>query len=92
VTVYGHIPTARNIHWETDLTGAGTFKSAHRLARAYRRYLRPVGPPIASYCLRGERGVVTWFVLHELLGQRRARLYDGSWTEWGNRVDVPVDR
>lgn len=92
VTVFGHIPSARHILWSRALTPAGTFKSKGRLRRLYGRYLRPWGPPIASYCLRGERGVVTWFVLHELLGQSRARLYDGSWTEWGNRVDVPVKR
>jgi thiosulfate/3-mercaptopyruvate sulfurtransferase len=92
VTVFGHIPTARNILWSRALQPNGAFKSAGRLRRLYRPYLRPWGPPIASYCLRGERGVVTWFVLHEILGQKRARLYDGSWTEWGNRVDVPIAR
>jgi thiosulfate/3-mercaptopyruvate sulfurtransferase len=92
VTVFGHIPTARNILWSRALSPNGAFKSERRLRRLYRPYLRPWGPPIASYCLRGERGVVTWFVLHEILGQKRARLYDGSWTEWGNRVDVPIAR
>jgi thiosulfate/3-mercaptopyruvate sulfurtransferase len=92
VTVFGHIPTARNILWSRALSPNGVFKSERRLRRLYRAYLRPWRPTIASYCLRGERGVVTWFVLHELLGQSRARLYDGSWTEWGNRVDVPIAR
>jgi thiosulfate/3-mercaptopyruvate sulfurtransferase len=92
VLALGHIPTARHVYWAKSLTAAGTFKSRHRLLRLYRKWLRPSGPPIASYCLRGERGVVTWFVLHEMLGQERARLYDGSWSEWGNLVKAPVER
>ena len=50
------------------------------------------GDPIIAYCRIGERSAHTWFVLHELLGKDDVKNYDGSWTEWGNLVDVPIER
>ncbi|MBV8947045.1 MAG: hypothetical protein JOZ95_16585, partial [Solirubrobacterales bacterium] len=50
------------------------------------------GSPIISYCRVGERAALTWFVLHELLGEENVRNYDGSWTEWGSLVEVPIER
>ncbi len=88
----GHIPGAKNILWSVALNASGTFKTKPALRQIYQAYLKPGGAPIVTYCLRGERGVVTWFILHEMLGQKRVSLYDGSWTEWGNLVNVPIAR
>ncbi len=64
----------------------GTFKSVDELRALYAGN----GEPIISYCRIGERSAHTWFVLHELLGKADVKNYDGSWTEWGNLVDVPI--
>jgi thiosulfate/3-mercaptopyruvate sulfurtransferase len=88
----GHIPGAKSIPWARAVNEDGTFKSAHELRNLY--YAKGVsgGPPIISYCRIGERSAHTWFVLHELLGEPDVRNYDGSWTEWGNLVGVPIEK
>ncbi|WP_029088956.1 sulfurtransferase [Brevibacterium album] len=87
----GHIPTARSVPWATAANEDGTFKPAEELRRIYLEELglEPTGEIIA-YCRIGERSSHTWFVLEHLLGFDRVRNYDGSWTEWGNAVAVPI--
>jgi thiosulfate/3-mercaptopyruvate sulfurtransferase len=88
----GHIPTAVSIPWATAVRDDGTFKPAGDLREQYgSRGITP-DKEITAYCRIGERSAHTWFVLRELLGYERVRNYDGSWTEWGNLVDVPIER
>ena len=88
----GHIPTAQSIPWAQAVSEDGTFKPADALAELYgAKGIKPEQETIA-YCRIGERSAHTWFVLHELLGHENVRNYDGSWTEWGNLVDVPIER
>jgi thiosulfate/3-mercaptopyruvate sulfurtransferase len=90
--VGGHIPGAANIPWSLAANEDGTFRSADELHALYEEAgIRPDGETIA-YCRIGERASHTWFVLTELLGYDRVRNYDGSWTEYGSLVDVPVER
>ncbi len=88
----GHIPGAVSIPWAQALKEDGTFKSAEELAHLYGSKGMLSGEPVISYCRIGERSAHSWFVLHELLGCESVRNYDGSWTEWGNLVDVPIER
>jgi thiosulfate/3-mercaptopyruvate sulfurtransferase len=86
----GHIPGAKSIPWAQAVREDGTFKPAAELRALYEaRGVTPDGP-VAAYCRIGERSSHTWFVLRELLGYPDVRNYDGSWTEWGNLVDVPI--
>ena len=89
----GHIPGARNIPWSRAVGEDGTFKDAETLRSIYEQEqgLDPSNPTIA-YCRIGERSSHTWFVLSYLLGYDDVRNYDGSWTEWGNMVNVPIER
>jgi len=90
----GHIPGAVNIPWSRAITPEdGTFKSADDLRAIYQgeKVLKPEDNVIV-YCRIGERSSHTWFVLSYLLGYKRVRNYDGSWTEWGNLVNVPIER
>ncbi len=88
----GHIPTAQSIPWAQAVRDNGTFKSADELRELYGgKGITPDKETIA-YCRIGERSAHTWFVLRELLGHESVRNYDGSWTEWGNLVDVPIER
>jgi len=88
----GHIPTAQSIPWAQAVRDDGTFKDAAELRSLYEgKGIVPDKETIA-YCRIGERSAHTWFVLHELLGYESVRNYDGSWTEWGNLVDVPIER
>jgi thiosulfate/3-mercaptopyruvate sulfurtransferase len=88
----GHIPGAKSIPWAQAVKEDGTFKSADELRDLYGGKGVLSGNPIIAYCRIGERSAHTWFVLHELLGEDDVRNYDGSWTEWGNLVDVPIEK
>lgn len=88
----GHIPGARSIPWAQAVREDGTFKPAPELAELYASKGVTNGAEIIAYCRIGERSAHTWFVLHELLGKEQVKNYDGSWTEWGNLVNVPVEK
>jgi len=88
----GHIPTAQSIPWATAVRDDGTFKSPQELAEIYAGKGITRDRQVTAYCRIGERSAHTWFVLHELLGYDHVRNYDGSWTEWGNLVDVPIEK
>ena len=89
----GHIPGAANIPWGQAVAPDGTFKSADELKALYEEKagLTPTDDVIA-YCRIGERSSHTWFVLTYLLGYPSVRNYDGSWTEWGNLVGMPIEK
>ena len=90
----GHIPGAANVPWARAVDPAdGTFKSAGELAAIYHGEAGlKRGDDVVVYCRIGERSSHTWFVLTHLLGHTQVRNYDGSWTEWGNLVGVPIER
>jgi thiosulfate/3-mercaptopyruvate sulfurtransferase len=88
----GHIPGATSVPWAQAVREDGTFKSADDLAELYGSKGVTNGSDIIAYCRIGERSAHTWFVLHELLGKDRVKNYDGSWTEWGSLVGVPVEK
>jgi thiosulfate/3-mercaptopyruvate sulfurtransferase len=88
----GHIPTAQSIPWAQAVRDDGTFKPADELRNLYVEKGVTPDQEVVAYCRIGERSAHTWFVLRELLGYERVRNYDGSWTEWGNLVDVPIER
>ncbi|MER3390058.1 MAG: sulfurtransferase [Microcella sp.] len=87
----GHIPTARSVPWARAAADDGTFRPAEELATIYRDEAA-IGDAedVIAYCRIGERSSHTWFVLTHLLGVPRVRNYDGSWTEWGSAVRVPI--
>src|SRR5690606_30716967 len=85
----GHIPGALNVPWGQNVKEDGTFKSVDELRALYADLGIDGSTPLVTYCRIGERAALTWFVLSQLLGYDVA-LYDGSWTEWGNTVGVPI--
>jgi thiosulfate/3-mercaptopyruvate sulfurtransferase len=86
----GHIPGAVNLPWASAVNEDGTFKSTETLRALYAAVGVDGTKPIVVYCRIGERASHTWFVLSKILGYDVA-LYDGSWTEWGNSVGVPIE-
>jgi thiosulfate/3-mercaptopyruvate sulfurtransferase len=88
----GHIPGAASVPWASAVQEDGTFKSRDDLEALYRGKGVLDDAPIIAYCRIGERSAHTWFVLHELLGHDDVKNYDGSWTEWGSLVGVPIER
>ena len=87
----GHVPSARNIPWSKAAEEDGTFKSDDALRTLYGDAGVDFGRDTIAYCRIGERSAHTWFVLHELLGQANVKNYDGSWTEYGSLVGVPIE-
>lgn len=86
----GHIPTASNVPWSKSANDDGTFKTDAELVDLYTSAGLIEGAPTIAYCRIGERSAHTWFVLHEVLGWEDVKNYDGSWTEYGSLVGVPV--
>ncbi len=88
----GHIPTAKNVPWSKAANDDGTFKSDDDLSKLYADEAGlDFSKDTIAYCRIGERSAHTWFVLHELLGQPNVKNYDGSWTEYGSLVGVPIE-
>ncbi len=87
----GHIPTARNVPWSRAASDDGTFKPDAELRALYAEAGLDFAKDTIAYCRIGERSAHTWFVLHELLGQPDVKNYDGSWTEYGSLVGVPIE-
>jgi thiosulfate/3-mercaptopyruvate sulfurtransferase len=88
----GHIPTAKNVPWSKAANDDGTFKSDDDLRKLYGDEAGlDFAKDTIAYCRIGERSAHTWFVLHELLGQPNVKNYDGSWTEYGSLVGVPIE-
>ncbi len=88
----GHIPSARSIPWAKATNEDGTFKSADELKALYEGEGVTPDKDVIAYCRIAERSSHTWFVLRELLGYPKVRNYDGSWTEWGNAVGMPIEK
>jgi thiosulfate/3-mercaptopyruvate sulfurtransferase len=88
----GHIPGAQNIPWATAANADGTFKSREELETIYHGKGVTPEKEVIAYCRIGERSAHTWFVLTQLLGYGNVRNYDGSWTEWGNLVNAPIEK
>nr|BBH93442.1 sulfurtransferase [Thermogemmatispora argillosa] len=88
----GHIPGAKNIPWASAVREDGTFKSADELRAIYESQGITGDKEIIAYCRIGERSSHTWFALRYLLGYPNVRNYDGSWTEWGSLVGVPIEK
>lgn len=88
--VAGHIPTAANIPWSKTANDDGSFKTDEALKALYEDAGVDLAKDTIAYCRIGERSAHSWFVLHELLGVKNVRNYDGSWTEYGSLVGVPV--
>jgi thiosulfate/3-mercaptopyruvate sulfurtransferase len=88
--IKGHIPTAKNIPWSKAANEDGTFRSNEELSELYKSAGVDFAKETIAYCRIGERSAFSWFVLHELLDLQNVRNYDGSWTEYGSLVGVPV--
>jgi thiosulfate/3-mercaptopyruvate sulfurtransferase len=88
----GHVPGALNVFWADNIRSDEQFKSPADLRALYEAYGVEPTDDVIVYCRIGERSSITWFVLSELLGYEFVRNYDGSWTEWGNMIGVPIER
>lgn len=88
----GHIPGAVNVPWAKAVNEDGTFKSDEELSALYGNVGVTPDKDVIAYCRIGERSSHTWFVLQELLGFKNVKNYDGSWTEWGSMVGVPIEK
>jgi thiosulfate/3-mercaptopyruvate sulfurtransferase len=88
----GHVPTAVNVPWSRAANDDGTFRPDDQLRTLYRDAGVDFGKDTIAYCRIGERSAHTWFVLHELLDQPNVKNYDGSWTEYGSLVGVPIEK
>jgi thiosulfate/3-mercaptopyruvate sulfurtransferase len=88
----GHIPTAKNVPWSKAANEDGTFKSDEELRKLYSDAGIDLTKETIAYCRIGERSAHTWFVLHELLDLPYVKNYDGSWTEYGSLVGVPIEK
>jgi thiosulfate/3-mercaptopyruvate sulfurtransferase len=89
----GHIPGARNVPWSQAVREDGTFRPSDELRVLYEgKGVMADKKEIVTYCRIGERSSHTWFVLKYLLGLPRVRNYDGSWTEWGNLINAPIEK
>lgn len=88
----GHIPGAASIPWSKATNEDGTFKSPQELKELYQGQGVSPDKEVIAYCRIGERSSHTWFVLNYLLGYDKVKNYDGSWTEWGNLVDAPIEK
>ncbi|HWM56467.1 MAG TPA: sulfurtransferase, partial [Pseudonocardia sp.] len=87
----GHVPSAINIPWSKAANEDGTFRSDEELAKLYAEAGLDEGRATIAYCRIGERSSHTWVVLHELLGHPDVKNYDGSWTEYGSLIGVPIE-
>ena len=88
----GHIPSAQSIPWAQAVRDDGTFKAADELRDLYGGKGVTADKKVTAYCRIGERSAHTWFVLHEILDQPNVKNYDGSWTEYGSLVGVPIEK
>lgn len=88
----GHIPSAKNIPWGQAVNEDGTFKSVEDLKKLYEPKGITPDKEVITYCRIGERSSHTWFVLKYLLGYPNVKNYDGSWTEWGNMINNPIEK
>ncbi len=88
----GHVPGAKSIPWALTVEEDGTFKTADKLRELYSSRGISFQQPIVAYCRIGERSSHTWFVLTYLLGEQGCKNYDGSWTEYGSMVGVPIEK
>lgn len=88
----GHVPGAKSVPWALTVEDDGTFKDADKLKQLYAEKGVQEGKPVIAYCRIGERSSHTWFVLQYLLGMEGCKNYDGSWTEYGSMVGVPIEK